>query len=102
MVGQNVALGLDVIFNTDVNVQGLNVKVEFTAQGTTTPVTLYLNDFPSKNPGVYHDGDEYKDAISWMIPSFAPLGHYHCTLKLHGQDANKDINVCLITDFDIQ
>lgn len=36
-----------------------------------------------------------------MIPSFAPLGHYAVTIKVHGPDQTADNYVCLTADFDI-
>ena len=101
VVGQNVNLNVDVIFNQDADVKGLDVNVQFTAQGTSTPITLYRNDFPAKDAKVYHDGDEFVDSIAWLIPSFAPLGHYAVTITLHGASVSADNYACLTGDFDI-
>ena len=100
-VGSNVALNLDVIFNADADVVGNYIYVLFTAAGSTSPISLYAQDFPSNSPGQYGAGDEYTDAISWLIPSFAPLGHYHAEIRVHGADKDKDVWACLVADFDI-
>ena len=71
-----VTLNLDVIFNDDVDLVGLNVAVLLTALGSSNPMTLYAADFKSNAPGAYGAGDEYEDTLSWPIPSFAPYGHY--------------------------
>jgi hypothetical protein len=101
-VGSSVALNLDVIFNSDANVVGNYIYVLFTAAGSTSPISLYAQDFPSNNPGEYGPGDEYTDYISWLIPSFAPLGHYHAEIRVHGADKDKDVWACLVADFDIK
>lgn len=100
-VGSWVSLNLDVIFNNDANVVGNLISVLFTAQGASTPIPLYSQDFPSTTPGAYGAGDEYTDSISWLIPSFAPLGHYHAQIQVHGADKTNDIFACLVADFDI-
>jgi hypothetical protein len=51
IVGNNVALNLDVIFNNDANVVGNYIYVLFTAQGSSSPITLYAQEFPSATPG---------------------------------------------------
>lgn len=101
IVGSWVTLGLDVIFNNDANVVGNMISVLFTAQGASTPINLYSQDFKSNNPGSYGAGDEYTDSITWPIPGFAPLGHYHAQIQIHGADKNNDIYACLVADFDI-
>jgi hypothetical protein len=100
-VGSNVALNLDVIFNADADVVGNYIYVLFTAAGSTSPISLYAQDFPSNSPGQYGAGDEYTDAISWLIPSFAPLGHYHAEIRVHGASKDNDVWACLVADFDI-
>jgi len=100
-VGNNVALNLDVIFNADADVIGNYIYVLFTAAGSTSPISLYAQDFPSNSPGQYGAGDEYTDGISWLIPSFAPFGHYHAEIRVHGADKEKDVWACLVADFDI-
>jgi hypothetical protein len=100
-VGASVGLNLDVIFNSDADVVGNYVYVLFTAQGSSSPIPLYAQDFPSASPGQYGAGDEYTDSISWLIPSFAPLGHYHAQIQVHGANRNSDIFACLVADFDI-
>ena len=59
IVGQDVSLELDVIFNEEVDVKGLKTEVMFTPQGATTPILLYSQDMPATNPGKYEPGDEY-------------------------------------------
>lgn len=100
-VGGFVALNLDVVFNADVNVAGNYIYVLFTAAGSTSPIPLYAQDFAATNPGAYSAGDEYTDALNWLIPSFAPLGHYHAQIQVHGADKDKDVFACLVADFDI-
>ncbi len=85
-VGEDVSLNLDVIFNSQVEIKGIYVNVQFTAKGTTTPITLYTQDSPASSPGVYEPGDEFTDGVSWLIPSFAPLGHYAVSVTVHGND----------------
>jgi len=101
-VGNNVGLNLDIIFNADVNVAGNYIYVLFTAEGSTTPIPLYAQDFTSSKPGQYGAGDEYTDSISWLIPSFAPLGHYHAQITVHGANKDSDVFACLLADFDIK
>ena len=100
-VGADVALNLDVIFNADANVQGNYIDVLFTAEGSSSPINLYAQDFPSTTPGQYGAGDEYTDSIKWLIPSFAPLGHYHAQIQVHGPNKDTDVFACLVADFDI-
>ena len=89
------------IFNSDADVVGNYIYVLFTAAGSTSPISLYAQDFNSNSPGEYGPGDEYTDAITWLIPSFAPLGHYHAEIRVHGNDKDKDVWACLVADFDI-
>ena len=100
-VGSFVSLNLDVIFNADAYVVGNYISVLFTAEGSQSPINLYAQDFNSGSPGQYGAGDEYTDALNWLIPSFAPLGHYHAQIQVHGNDKEKDIFACLVADFDI-
>jgi hypothetical protein len=100
IVGQEVSLELDVIFNLEVDVKGLKTEVMFTAQGATTPILLYSQDMPGTNPGKYEPGDEYQDSVKWLIPSFAPLGHYAFSVKVHNGDSSATY-ACLTADFDI-
>ena len=67
----------------------------FTAAGSTSPFNLYAQDFPSTKPGEYGAGDEYTDSITWLIPSFAPLGHYSAQIVVHGTDNTKDNFACV-------
>jgi len=41
VVGDNVALNLDVILNAAAEIKGIMVNVQFTAVGATTPINLY-------------------------------------------------------------
>jgi hypothetical protein len=100
IVGQDVSLDLDVIFNEEVDVKGLKTEVMFTAQGATTPILLYSQDMPGTHPGKYEPGDEYQDSVKWLIPSFAPLGHYSFSVKVHNGDYSATY-ACLTADFDI-
>lgn len=101
IVGDFVGLNLDVIFNNDANVVGNYINVQFTAQGSSSPIALYAQDFNSGHPGQYGAGDEYTDAISWLVPSFAPLGHYKVQIVVHGPNKDTDNFACLYADFDI-
>ena len=78
---------------------GLKTEVMFTAQGASTPILLYSQDMPASNPGAYSPGDNYVDSVKWLIPSFAPLGHYGFSVKVHNQAGNN--YACLTADFDI-
>jgi hypothetical protein len=102
-VGSFVTLALDIVFNNDVNVNGNYVNVQFTPQGSTPEgaITLFAMDYPATQPGQYSAGDEFTDSISWPVPGFAPLGHYHVSVKTHGADKDKDVFSCLLADFDI-
>lgn len=100
-VGSNVGLGLDIIFNADADVVGNYIYVLFTAAGSSSPIPLYAQDFPATNAGSYGAGDEYTDSISWLIPSFAPLGHYNAQITVHGADKDANVFACLRAEFDI-
>jgi hypothetical protein len=100
-VGSNVALSLDVIFNEGASVQGIFVNVDFTAQGGSTPVHLYSQNTPAKSPSSYGPSEEFKDQVSWLIPSFAPHGHYAVTITIHGTHKDQEKFACLTADFDI-
>ena len=89
------------IFNAEADVVGNYIYILFTAAGSNSPISLYAQDFPSNKPGQSGAGDEYTDSISWLIPSFAPLGHYHAEISLHGADKEKDVWDCLFADLDI-
>ena len=82
-----VTLNLDVIFNDDVNVQGVSVGVLVTMLGSDTPVNLASFEFKANVPGAYYAGDEFEQDFTWPIPSFAPQGHYTIQIKVHGADA---------------
>jgi hypothetical protein len=101
-VGSFVSLNLDIIFNNDANVVGNYINVAFTPQGSSSPIPLYAQDFPSTTPGAYGPADEYTDSITWLIPSFAPLGHYHAEISVHGANKDTDKFACLVADFDIR
>ena len=94
-------MNLDVLFNDAVDVEGVLVSVDFTPQGSHTPTLLYKQDFKPQTPGPYSPGDEFTDQVSWLIPSFAPLGHYAVSIKVHGPDQEADVWACLTADFDI-
>ena len=96
-----VTLNLDVIFNDDVNVEGISVGVLVTILGSDTPVNLASFEYNAKTPGPYYAGDEFEQEFTWPIPSFAPLGHYTIQVKLHGPDQTKDNYACIQADFDI-
>ena len=100
-VGSTVGLNLDVIFNNDANVIGNYVYVQFTSQGATSPISLFAQEYPATEPGQYGAGDEYTDSISWLVPSFAPLGHYKVQISVHGPNRNSDVWACIQCDFDI-
>ena len=102
VVGDFVGLNLDVIFNGEANVVGNYINVAFTAEGSTTPITLYAQDFNSQQPGSYDAGDEYTDKLNWLVPSFAPLGHYKVQITVHGASLATDNYACLYADFDIR
>ena len=102
IVGSNIGLNLDVIFNDEVHIEGNYIYVAFTAQGSSSPIPLYAQDFPATNPGDYSAGDEYIDSITWLVPSFAPFGHYDVQVTVHGEDKDADIFACLRAQFDIQ
>ena len=101
LVGNNVVLNLDIVFNVVVEIKAILVNVQFTAQGSTSPITLYQQDMAATNPGTYSPGDEFVDSVSWLIPSFAPLGHYAASISVHGNDQKVDNFACLTADFDI-
>ena len=96
-----MSLNLDVIFNAQADVTGILVDVGFTPQGSTTATTLYHQDMPATTPKTYSPGDEFKDSVSWLIPTFAPVGHYSAKITVHGKDAEKTKHVCLTADFNI-
>jgi len=100
-VGDWVDLNLDVILNNDANIKGNYIAVKFTAVGSTSPIDLYAQDFNSGKPGNYEAGDEYTDTLQWLVPSFAPLGHYNVKITVHGPNVDTDNYVCLFADFDI-
>ena len=101
IVGSNVQLNLDIIFNADVDVEGNYVFVQFTPAGSSTPIPLYAQDFPATSAGAYSAGDEYTDSITWLVPSFAPLGNYNVNVRTHGASKDQDIWSCLTANFDI-
>lgn len=89
--GSNVQLELHGAFTNDVDLAGLKVYVEW----NKTP--LYVNDFPRAKH--YSAGDDYKDEITWAIPSFAPTGHYAVQVTLH--DKANLVFSCISADFDL-
>ena len=89
--GITVELDLTGTFTADVDLSGLKVYV------TIDKTPLYVNDFPRVHH--YAAGDSYKDQIKWVIPSFAPSGHYAVQITLHNK-AN-EIFDCISADFDL-
>ena len=100
-VGSNVGLNLSILMNQQADIKGIYINVDLTPQGSTSPIVLYQQDFPATSPGTYSPGDEFSDSVSWLIPSFAPLGHYGVTITVHGADQKSDNFACLTADFDI-
>ena len=45
VVGDFIVLNLDVIFNSDADVVGNYIHLDFTAEGSTSPIALYAQDF---------------------------------------------------------
>ena len=91
--GTNVQLFLAGTFMNDVDLAGLKVFV------TWNDNPLYVNDFPRS--AHYDEGTPYKDNITWLIPSFAPSGHYHVELTLHDNAKKPEIYGCLTADFNL-
>lgn len=100
IVGKNVALALTAVWNQQVDVRGLYVNVLFTAKGASTPVVLFKQDYKAKTPMTYEEGEEMNEGIDWLVPAFAPLGHYHVTVSVHGEKVD-DKHLCQIAQFDI-
>lgn len=89
--GSNVELELHGTFTNDVDLTGLKIYV------TWDKNPLYTNDFPRVHH--YAAGDAYKDEITWLIPSFAPSGHYSVQITPHNK-ANTVFD-CISADFDL-
>lgn len=89
--GINVELELHGTFTADVDLSGLKVYV------TWNKTPLYTNDFPRVKH--YAAGDSYADEITWLIPSFAPSGHYAVQITLHNKAG--EIYDCISADFDL-
>ena len=87
------------VWNQEVDVRGLYVNVMFTAKGATTPVVLFKQDYP-KDSKTYEEGEEMNEVIEWLVPAFAPLGHYYVTVSIHGEKVD-DKHLCQIGQFDI-
>jgi ML domain len=92
VMGQNVQLNLAGTFTDTATLTGINVYV------TWNDTPLYVNDF-ARDAKTYNAGDAYSDSITWLIPSFAPHGHYHAELTLH-DGSNKKLS-CSTADFDL-
>lgn len=91
VMGQNVELNLAGTFTDSVTLGGINVFV------TWNDTPLYVNDFARS--AIFNAGDPYSDKITWLIPSFAPHGHYHVELTVH--DASNTKLSCSTADFDL-
>jgi hypothetical protein len=91
--GTNVQLFLAGTFLDDCDLAGLKVYV------TWNNNPLYVNDFPRS--AHYDEGTPYKDNIQWLIPSFAPSGHYHVELTLHDSQGTPENFACLTADFNL-
>ena len=91
-IGQNVQLNLGGTFTDTATLTGVSVFV------TWNDTPLYANDF-ARDTTTFNAGDPYSDNITWLIPSFAPRGHYHFEVALHGENSNKFS--CSTADFDL-
>ena len=100
IVGKSIALNLDILFNQDLDIAGNLVNVDFTQVGSSNPVTLFRQDYTDKKH--VSDGQEYKQSISWLIPTFAPLGHYKVVITTHGASKTEDIYACACAEFEIK
>ena len=100
VVGKDVKLILNAIMNTDADIHGVDVQVLFTQVGAKAPAVLFQKDYPVDDAKIYHDGDEFKQTITWNIPSFAPKGNYFINVLVHGTDKTTKY-VCLTATFDI-
>lgn len=90
--GSNVELIFGGVFTQDVALGGINVYV------TWNDTPLYVNFFNRSKDA--HAGDAYTDDITWLVPSFAPSGHYHVELTV--QDKGKTTKLaCKTVDFDL-
>jgi len=49
------------IFNSQVEIKGIHVNVQFSAKVTAVLITLYTQDSPAPSPGVYEPGNEFTD-----------------------------------------
>ncbi|CDW79360.1 UNKNOWN [Stylonychia lemnae] len=89
--GKDVLLNLAGTFTDDINLDKINVYVEW----NKTP--LYTNDFPRQ--AVFAASDPYTDQIKWAIPAYAPSGHY--AVKISMIDDQKISIACITADFDL-
>lgn len=90
--GSNVDLLLQGIWTDDADLEAIKVFCKW--NGTA----LYQQEF-ARNAH-YKEGDVLKDKITWLIPSFAPSGHYTVTLTLHDK-GNENVFGCIQADFDL-
>ena len=102
IIGEFLDLDIDVKFNGYANVVGNFISVKVTPDGQTLPIPLYSQDFPTSYPGIYIAGDRYNDGIAWLLPTFAPIGHYNFQVVVHGPNKDNDNYVCLEADFEVQ
>jgi len=91
--GTNIELFLAGTWLDDVDLAGLKVYVKW----NNNP--LYVNDFPRKQH--CDEGSTYKDNIVWLVPSFAPSGHYYVEITLHDASATPEVFACLTADFNL-
>ena len=63
-------------FNSNATIYGKSILVKIIPDGQALRIPLYYQDFPFDYPVMYKAGDVYNDDISWLIPVFAPIGHY--------------------------
>ncbi len=90
--GDKVQLILSGVWTNDVELDAVKVYVEW----NKTP--LYVEEFSRTTS--YSEGDSYNDNIGWLIPSFAPTGHYAVKITLHDKGTIKNFG-CLTADFDL-
>ena len=75
--GIQVTFHLGGYLSTDVKI----TKTEVSVQWGGTP--LYKQDFPVNE--IKHEQDDFSTELTWLIPSFAPSGHYATQILLWGK-----------------